>query len=145
MSETRRRSEGVRGMRVVLVGQDERFRTLARDALQEVPGVRVVGEATEATAAMLICILGDPDVVIVDALMSWHEGSAIIVRIHEARPTTSIVASRVTASDDRMVAAPLILSPGPALAAGPWSVLSTVVRGCDRSPSADRRTSERIR
>jgi AmiR/NasT family two-component response regulator len=132
MPDTKRPSEGVRGIRVVLVGQDERFRGPARAALREVPGARVIGEATDGTAAMVICILADPDVVVVDALMSWHEGSDIVARIHEAQPTASIVASRESASRDGMVAAPLILSPGPALAAGPWGLLSTVVRYCGR-------------
>lgn len=132
MSDSKRPSEDERHIRVVLVGRDERFRSRARAALREVSGVRLIGEATEGTAAMVICVLGAPDVVVMDALMSWHEGSVIVVRIHQAQPTASIVASRGPACPAGMLAAPLTLSPGPALVDGPWSLLSTVIRRCGR-------------
>ena len=145
MPDSKRPSEDVRGIRVVIVGQDEWFHRRARAALGGVAGVRLIGEAKEGTAAMVICILGDPDVVVVDALMSWYEGSTIVGLIHEAQPAATIVASRAPASHDGMLAAPLTMSTAPALIDGPWSLLTTVIRRCGRTPSVDRRGPERSR
>jgi DNA-binding NarL/FixJ family response regulator len=78
--------------RIVIVARDERFRAEMRGLLSELPDVLVAGEAQDAVGAAVICALGQPDVVVMDALLPWIDARDFIRRIGSAQPATHILA-----------------------------------------------------
>jgi|SRR5215213_721281 len=94
MAEGERLAGEAPTIRVVLVAHDDRLRAEARDALVTMPDVRLIGEAVEATAAVVLCAIGKPDVVVMEAHSTWEEASSIARRIRRIRPSTPIITCR---------------------------------------------------
>jgi DNA-binding NarL/FixJ family response regulator len=84
--------------RVLVVARDERFRYNIRTRLSTLGEVHIAGEAADSNGAAIICILGHPDVVIMDAGLPWHEGTELVRRVRRATPGVRIVACTWSAS-----------------------------------------------
>jgi AmiR/NasT family two-component response regulator len=125
------RGAAARTVRVVLAAHDEQLRARMRDALTAMAGVWVIGEAVEVTAAVVICTLGKPHVVVMDALFPWDEGSVIARRLRTLESVPTIIACRLSPSRD-LLAAPVTL--GLAVADGVWVGLPSLVRCGGPSP-----------
>lgn len=122
-------------IRVVLVVHDEQLRARAREALTGTPGVWVIGEAVEAMAAVIICVVGKPDVVVMDALTLWDDWSVMAGPIRGIEPVPNVIVCRPSSSPD-LTAAPATL--GLAVAADGWVGLESLVRSGDRPPALTR-------
>jgi len=98
MPERRLPREDGSSTRVLVVARDERFRYNIRTRLSTLGEVQIAGEAADSSGAAIICMLGHPDVVIMDADLPWHEGTELVRRVRRATPGARIVACRWSAS-----------------------------------------------
>jgi DNA-binding NarL/FixJ family response regulator len=114
MPERRPTSEDDTTTRVLVVARDERFRRTMRTRLSTLEQVHVTGEAADSNAAAIICVLGHPDVVVMDADLPWHEGSDIVRHVRRAAPGARIVACSWSAS----ASAVAVLVAGPTVEEG---------------------------
>ena len=116
--------------RVVVVARDERFRSRMRTRLSRLEEVYLSGEAADGSSAAIICALGHPDVVIMDAELPWLQGSDVVRRVRKAAPGTRIVACTASSADS---SAAEVLTVGPAVVQGPHEDLAGMIR---RRPTA---------
>jgi chemotaxis response regulator CheB len=125
MSVLRRPWTNANATRVVVVASDERFRTTTRDLLDGLPGALFAGEAVDGPSAAVVCVLGSPDVVVMDARLTWIEASDIVRRIRGARPAMRILAGTASPSTGLAAAA---LTFGLAVADAPAQDLAGAIR-----------------
>jgi DNA-binding NarL/FixJ family response regulator len=81
-------------VRVVIVSRDLWFRRDLRSLLGPAAHVSLVGEAEDAASAAVVCALGRPDIVILDALLPRSEAGEVARRIGANRPTTRVLTYR---------------------------------------------------
>lgn len=77
--------------RVLVVARDERFRRIIRARLSTLEHVHILGEAADGSAAGIICMLGHPHVVVMDADLPWHESTEVVRRVQGATPEARVV------------------------------------------------------
>jgi chemotaxis response regulator CheB len=127
-----------RAPRVMTISRDSDFRCEARTVIGEIPGVRLIGEALDASSAAVLFVLGTPDVVLMDALLPWLEASEIVQRLRADQPETSIVVC--TGSTSAGLALTPLIPLGLAVGEGPreelGGALSRSHRAADDGPSA---------
>jgi two-component system nitrate/nitrite response regulator NarL len=91
-------------LRVVLVDDDQRFRAMARRAL-EAEGVEVVAEVERAVDAVDAVEVWQPDVVLVDIRMPEVDGTEVARRLcAQAGSSVVILISTVDAASGRRLA-----------------------------------------
>ncbi len=78
-------------VRVLLVDDDEGFRTLVRELLGSVQGAEVVGEAKDGAEAVKLAKTLRPDVILMDFQMPGLDGAAAALEIATVLPATRIV------------------------------------------------------
>lgn len=78
-------------VRVLLVDDDARLRWVLARLLEDVPDVRVVGEAADGTDAVRAAMLTDPDVVVLDHAMPDGSGLDVLPQLHEAAPRAKVI------------------------------------------------------
>jgi chemotaxis response regulator CheB len=123
-----------RATRVVIVARDEQFRHEARAVLGALPGASLAGEAVDGPSAAVICTLGCPDVVVIDAQLPWSEASNVVRRIRDAGLATCIVTCTAS-SPAGLAAAPLTI--GLAMADFPREHLPSALRRCGSAPCGE--------
>jgi DNA-binding NarL/FixJ family response regulator len=79
-------------IRVLVCDDVEAFRALMRYALQEDPGIEVVGEAADGMAAIGAAESLQPDVVLLDLTMPVLDGIEAIPAVLERAPAARVVA-----------------------------------------------------
>jgi DNA-binding NarL/FixJ family response regulator len=79
-------------IRVLVCDDVEAFRALMRYALQEDPGIEVVGEAADGMAAIGAAERLQPDVVLLDLTMPVLDGIDAIPAVLERAPAARVVA-----------------------------------------------------
>jgi DNA-binding NarL/FixJ family response regulator len=79
-------------IRVLVCDDVEAFRALMRYALQEDPGIEVVGEAADGMAAIGAAESLQPDVVLLDLTMPVLDGIDAIPAVLERAPAARVVA-----------------------------------------------------
>jgi DNA-binding NarL/FixJ family response regulator len=79
-------------IRVLVCDDVEAFRALMRYALQEDPGIEVVGEAADGMAAIGAAERLQPDVVLLDLTMPVLDGIDAIPAVIERAPAARVVA-----------------------------------------------------
>jgi DNA-binding NarL/FixJ family response regulator len=79
-------------IRVLVCDDVEAFRALMRYALQEDPGIEVVGEAADGMAAIGAAESLQPDVVLLDLTMPVLDGIDAIPSVLERAPAARVVA-----------------------------------------------------
>jgi DNA-binding NarL/FixJ family response regulator len=79
-------------IRVLVCDDVEAFRALMRYALQEDPGIEVVGEAADGMAAIGAAESLQPDVVLLDLTMPVLDGIDAIPAVLERVPAARVVA-----------------------------------------------------
>jgi chemotaxis response regulator CheB len=134
MPVLRRPWTDARSTRVVIVASDEQFRRTTRTLLSALPGALLAGEAVDGPSAAVVCLLGCPDVVLMDARLAWIEASDIVRRIRGARPAMRIVACTASPSTGLAAAA---LTFGLAVAAGPPEDLAGAIRRYADAPGSE--------
>jgi DNA-binding NarL/FixJ family response regulator len=83
---------------VVMIATDERLRGRVRLLLGGLPKVLLAGEAVDGVGAALVCALGRPDVVVMDALLPWVEAVDIVRCIRKVQVDTRIITVTVSPS-----------------------------------------------
>src|SRR5215213_1434826 len=78
-------------VRVVIVDDSSLVRTVLREALSDLPGMEVVGEAGDGLAALAVIKRLRPDVVTMDVLMPIMGGPESIRRVMAECPTPIVV------------------------------------------------------
>lgn len=84
-------------IRVLVVDDSATFRELIRDAVQECPGMKVVGVAQDGEEALTEAIRLEPDVVTLDVQMPKVDGLKTLESILAARPVPIVMVSAITA------------------------------------------------
>ncbi len=77
--------------RVVLADDDNLVRAGIRALLENVPGVTVVGEASDGLTATSLCFDMQPDVVFLDISMPRLNGLEVAVRVSKECPDTRVI------------------------------------------------------
>jgi DNA-binding NarL/FixJ family response regulator len=85
-------------MRVFLCDDVADMRLLMRLTLEEVPDLKVVGEADNGASALRAVAESQPDVVLVDLSMPGMDGLDLIPRLRRLAPDTGIVVYTALAS-----------------------------------------------
>jgi DNA-binding NarL/FixJ family response regulator len=85
-------------MRVFLCDDVADMRLLMRLTLEEVPDLKVIGEADNGDSALEAVTESQPDVVLVDLSMPGMAGLDLIPRLRERAPATGIVVYTALAS-----------------------------------------------
>jgi DNA-binding NarL/FixJ family response regulator len=85
-------------MRVFLCDDVADMRLLMRLTLEEVPDLKVVGEADNGASALTAVAESQPDVVLVDLSMPGMDGLDLIPRLRRLAPDTGIVVYTALAS-----------------------------------------------
>lgn len=95
-------------LRVVLVDDDRRFRTMARRALES-EGVDVVGEGDGGAGALEVVASSHPDVVLLDVRMPDVDGLEVARQLRATiGPATKVIlVSTIDVADGRRLAAGL--------------------------------------
>jgi DNA-binding NarL/FixJ family response regulator len=114
-----------------MVASDQQFRRTTRALLSALPGARLAGEAVDGPSAAILCLLGCPDVVVMDARLTWIEASDIVRHIRGARPAMRIIACTASPSTGLAAAA---LTFGLAVAGGPPEDLAAAIRRYGDAP-----------
>ncbi len=83
-------------IRVLVVEDSATVRRYLMEALAGEPGITVVGEAADGTAAVAETIRLEPDVVTLDLQLPESDGKEVIDRIMSTRPTPILVVSSAT-------------------------------------------------
>lgn len=85
--------------RVVVVDDSALFRTLLRNALQEIPGCEVVGTASDGPSALQKIVELNPDLVTLDIEMPLMDGISVLQELKKRRIRAKIVmVSRLTSA-----------------------------------------------
>jgi DNA-binding NarL/FixJ family response regulator len=115
-------------IRVFLCDDVPELRTLLRFALEESPGLRVVGEAGDARAGLRRVAELQPDIVVLDLSMPGMDGLEALPEIRRIAPDAGIVVFSGFAAD-RMGATALALGADRYLEKGePLDVLRSTIR-----------------
>ncbi len=121
-------------VRVLIVDDSSLVRNLLRDALSEIPGMQVVGEAGDGLAALRLIKQLRPDVVTMDVLMPIMGGPESIRRVMAECPTP-IVVFAAAQTDQRLAwqaleygAAEVFAKPTSGLDAGTVASLAAALR-----------------
>ncbi|HEY0708418.1 MAG TPA: response regulator transcription factor [Polyangia bacterium] len=77
-------------IRILLVDDNEMFRSALRALLESKPGLEVVGEAADAEQALGL-LVADPDVVITDRYLPGVDGIEVAREIKERRPDIAVI------------------------------------------------------
>ena len=89
-------------LRVVVVDDSALFRALIRDALREIPGVSVVGNAEDGNVALEKIAALNPDVVTLDVEMPGKDGIQVLREIKARQQLARVImVSRHTAAGCR--------------------------------------------
>jgi len=87
---------------VVLVDDHPIVRQGMRAVIESQPGIEVVGEASNGTEAIQVCVENKPDVVLMDLQMPELNGIEAIPRVKAASPSTTVLVLTMY-DDDAMV------------------------------------------
>lgn len=96
---------GVGAIRVLVVDDHEVVRAGLRMLLGGVPGIEVVGEAADGTAAQEAVALTTPDVVLMDLSMPGMDGVEATARLTAEHPSVRVVVLTTFADRDHVTAA----------------------------------------
>jgi DNA-binding NarL/FixJ family response regulator len=78
-------------IRVVIADDVEALRALVRIALEEHPGIEVVGEASDGHEAVAAARELVPDVMLLDVSMPGYDGFEALIDIRELAPDVAVV------------------------------------------------------
>jgi CheY-like chemotaxis protein len=117
-----------------MVASDQQFRRTTRALLSALPGAVLAGEAVDGPTAAIVCLLGRPDLVVMDARLAWIEASDIVRHIRGARPAMPIIACTASPSAGLAAAA---LTVGLAVAGGPPEDLAGAIRRYGDAPGLE--------
>jgi DNA-binding NarL/FixJ family response regulator len=91
--------------RVLIVDDHTLFRRGVRSLLSTVPGIEVVGEASDGETAVALTAELAPDVVLMDLQMPGTGGLAAIRTLTEHSPTANVLVVTMSEDDDSVFAA----------------------------------------
>jgi DNA-binding NarL/FixJ family response regulator len=123
-------------VRVLVVDDHAVIRAAVRELLRAPPDLRLVGEAADGQSAVILCLLGAPDVVLMDLRMPRMGGIDAIRRILATTPETRIVAWTGYHDPDLTADARLAGAEGPVFKDAPADELLRALR----DPEKDRCT-----
>jgi DNA-binding NarL/FixJ family response regulator len=75
---------------VLLADDDDRFRTLVRSVLED-DGYVVVAEAADAAATVALAAAHQPDIVVLDLVMSGADGLSTVRRLRADAPSRPVL------------------------------------------------------
>jgi len=93
------------GLRVLIADDHALFRRGVRSLLSTVPGVEIVGEASDGESAVALTAELAPDLVLMDLQMPGLGGLAAIRAITEQSPTANVLVVTMFEDDDSVFAA----------------------------------------
>jgi DNA-binding NarL/FixJ family response regulator len=83
------------GVTILIADDNPRFRALIRRLLAQEPGFDVVGEAADGAGAVRMALQLQPDLIVMDLIMSGVNGLEAMRRIKIDRPATKVVITTV--------------------------------------------------
>jgi two-component system, NarL family, response regulator LiaR len=92
-------------IRVVTVDDHDLLRQGLRMAIETLPDVALIGEASNGREAVALCVQLCPDVVLMDLKMPEMDGVTATMQIHELAPDIKIIALTTFVDDKRVQAA----------------------------------------
>jgi len=89
-------------VRLALADDSELVRLGLRTLLEDAPGIRLVGEAGTAAAALALCARARPDVLLLDIRLPDGDGVAVCRELRQRQPETRVI-FLTSASDGQIV------------------------------------------
>jgi CheY-like chemotaxis protein len=117
-----------------MVATDQQFCRSTRALLGALPGACLAGEAADGPSAAIVCLLGRPDLVVMDAHLPWIDASDIVRHLRAAVPAMPIIACTGSPSTGLAAAA---LTFGLAVAGGPAEDLAGAIRRYGAAPDLE--------
>jgi DNA-binding NarL/FixJ family response regulator len=92
-------------VRVLLADDHSLVRAGIRSLLEKIPGIEVVGEASNGREALELVKIRTPDIVLLDVAMSELGGLEALPRIHKSYPRTKVIILSAHANEEYVIRA----------------------------------------